>query len=114
MLLTAVLFITSFIYASDIHADTLLPLEGHKVVLDAGHGGDDPGSTECALFEKDANWNIASKLKTELETNGATVFMTRDQDGDGFDDLADGGKYDNEASIHMLIQKERISWFQYT
>lgn len=96
MLFAAVLLTASFVYVSNVKADTVYPLEGHSVVLDAGHGGDDPGSTACSVLEKDANYNIAYRLKEKLEENGAAVYLTRDQNYDGVDDLANGGTYDNE------------------
>ncbi len=54
---------------------------GHKIVIDAGHGGTDPGTTQCpGLYEKDANLTIAQKLETLLKNAGATVYMTRTDD----------------------------------
>ena len=51
------------------------------VVLDAGHGGKDPGKvgvTGC--YEKDINLLIVEKLKNFLEMEGITVLLTRDGD----------------------------------
>ncbi len=54
---------------------------GHKVIIDAGHGGSDSGSTECADYpEKQAALDIANRLKAMLEVDGATVYMTRTDD----------------------------------
>lgn len=56
-------------------------ITGHKIIIDAGHGGADFGSTACPnLPEKDATLQIANKLKTLLETNGVIVGMTRVDD----------------------------------
>jgi len=56
-------------------------VSGHNIILDAGHGGDDPGTTQCpGLYEKTANLDIAFKLKKLLEDAGATVYMTREDD----------------------------------
>lgn len=53
-------------------------VDGHKIVIDAGHGGSELGTTECDdLYEKDANLDIAERLRTKLEDDGATVYMTR-------------------------------------
>ncbi|MBU1111095.1 N-acetylmuramoyl-L-alanine amidase [Patescibacteria group bacterium] len=61
-----------------------------KIVIDAGHGGRDPGSTQCpGLYESVANFQIAELLQAMLMDAGATVYMTRDMDGNGEDDLAD-------------------------
>jgi N-acetylmuramoyl-L-alanine amidase len=53
-----------------------------KVVLDAGHGGTDSGAvnTGYGLKEKDQTLDIATDLKTLLEGDGCTVYMTRTED----------------------------------
>ena len=53
----------------------------HKIVIDPGHGGSVSGSTECAGYpEKEANLDIAFRLKALLEADVAEVFMTREDD----------------------------------
>jgi N-acetylmuramoyl-L-alanine amidase len=61
---------------------TTSPLSGKKVVIDAGHGGTDWGARNQAygLVEKDQNLDVARKLKSLLQTSGATVYMTRTAD----------------------------------
>lgn len=56
----------------------------HKVAVDAGHGGTDPG-TGClfcprGVREKDVTLAIARQLRTELERRGIGVVMTRTTD----------------------------------
>lgn len=53
-----------------------------KVVIDAGHGGKDPGAVgPGGLREKDMNLDIAFRLKTVLEDrHKLNVVMTRDDD----------------------------------
>lgn len=51
------------------------------VVIDAGHGGDDPGKVGVNdALEKDINLQIAQKVKKQLEKNGIEVVMTREED----------------------------------
>lgn len=51
------------------------------VVLDSGHGGNDPGKVGVdGSLEKDINLQIAQKLKAYLEASDVTVIMTREQD----------------------------------
>ena len=51
------------------------------VVIDAGHGGHDPGKVGANdALEKDINLQIAQKVKTYLEKNGIQVIMTREDD----------------------------------
>ncbi len=57
-------------------------LTGVKIVIDAGHGGRDPGAEGAngTTFEAERNLSLAFKLKAELEALGATVAMTRTGD----------------------------------
>lgn len=51
------------------------------VVIDAGHGGFDPGKVGInKALEKDINLSIAYKLKSLLEQNDIEVIMTRTND----------------------------------
>lgn len=59
-----------------------LPLSGKIFVVDAGHGGVDPGAIVGSVYEKDINLTISLKLKEELEKQGAKVILTRNADYD--------------------------------
>jgi len=51
------------------------------IVVDAGHGGSDPGTIGFSgSYEKDVNLQIAKKLKEKLDSNGYKVILTRDID----------------------------------
>lgn len=51
------------------------------VVIDAGHGGDNPGTEYLAIPEKFYTLTIANYMKQELETyDNVTVYMTRTDD----------------------------------
>lgn len=51
------------------------------VLVDAGHGGSDPGACNGTHYEKVYNLAIALKLQELLEdTDGITVYMSRDDD----------------------------------
>ena len=53
------------------------------IIIDAGHGGNDPGKVGTAgTLEKDINLKIALYLKNLLETQEIKVIMTRDNDED--------------------------------
>lgn len=55
--------------------------EEKKVVLDAGHGGRDPGKIGAGeIQEKDVNLKIAKKLKRKLEERGIQAVLTREKD----------------------------------
>lgn len=51
--------------------------DGYLILLDAGHGGGDPGATDQITVEKDLNLAIALKLQQYLEGAGYLVMMTR-------------------------------------
>lgn len=61
-----------------VSADTLLYT---TVIIDAGHGGEDGGtSSKSGLVEKDINLSLAFILKEKLEAQGVNVILTRDTD----------------------------------
>ncbi len=52
-----------------------------RVVLDPGHGGNDPGATGASgLKEKDVTLDIAHRLAPVLARQGLAVMLTRDDD----------------------------------
>ena len=53
------------------------------IVIDAGHGGVDPGKVGVDnVLEKDINLSIALLLKDALEKEGITIALTREEDVD--------------------------------
>jgi N-acetylmuramoyl-L-alanine amidase len=54
-------------------------LTGTRILIDVGHGGIDPGAVSFSSTYTEAaqNLNLAYKIKAELESIGATVYMTR-------------------------------------
>lgn len=62
------------------------------VVIDAGHGGDDPGKVGInGALEKDLNLKIARLVKQFLEADDIRVVMTR-EDGNGLYDASASNK----------------------
>ena len=90
---------------------------GKTVVIDAGHGGFDPGYDQSKMgignvLEKDINLAISVKLKECLEQNGFRVIMTRETDtdlgtGEGrnrkISDMQNRVKSINEAHADLCI-----------
>ena len=63
------------------------------VVIDAGHGGADPGKVGInGALEKDINLEIAEKLKMFLEQEDIEVILTRDSDSGLYDENATNKK----------------------
>lgn len=56
----------------------LVPLQ--TIVIDAGHGGKDPGASHYDLREKDLTLDIVRRLRDELAASGFSVTLTRDRD----------------------------------
>ncbi len=52
----------------------------YKIVLDAGHGGEDPGATQSGRQEKDDNLKLALEVGKILQNNGVDVTYTRTTD----------------------------------
>lgn len=61
-------------------AAAAFPLAVRRVVLDAGHGGSDPGASSLGLDEKDVTLDIGRRLRRMLESNGFEVVVTRPDD----------------------------------
>jgi N-acetylmuramoyl-L-alanine amidase len=74
------------IYSLNMNIDTQASTTGSDiqktVVIDAGHGGEDPGkvSSYSDLKEKDLNLKIAMKVGKLLEDSGYKVILTRSED----------------------------------
>ena len=70
---------------------------GKVVVIDPGHGGDDPGKVGVnGIKEKDVNLAISKCLKKVLEDNGFDVVMTRNKD----EILNEGGKFSKVGDLN--------------
>ena len=63
------------------------------IVVDAGHGGDDPGKVGInGVLEKDINLKIAKKLEALLKKNKIEVVLTRETDAGLYDAGTDNKK----------------------
>lgn len=75
-------FIIVFLFLYDLPVKADLPLQGKAIVVDAGHGGKDPGTSYQNIYEKDINLKIALYLEKYLSEYGATTILTRNSDAD--------------------------------
>ncbi len=83
--LMAVCLLVSMYYLAGTAAQYTMSLQKQKerkiVIIDAGHGGDDPGKVGInGALEKDINLSIAFLVKKYLEQQDVTVVMTRNSD----------------------------------
>ena len=75
--------------------------KGKVIVLDAGHGGDDPGAVNGHLKEKNIVLSIVQKAGKELQGRGYKVYYTRSKDK--FINLRDRTKYANDKAADLFI-----------
>lgn len=54
--------------------------ENITIILDAGHGGNDIGTSSGTVKEKAVTLSVVKKMKEILEERGATVILIRDSD----------------------------------
>lgn len=76
------------------------------VVIDAGHGGDDPGKVGInGAKEKDVNLQIAMLVKEFLEADDIEVVMTRETDDGLYDRTASNKKVQDMKKRIALIEE---------
>ncbi|UJF32006.1 N-acetylmuramoyl-L-alanine amidase family protein [Paenibacillus hexagrammi] len=74
----------------------------YKVVVDAGHGGSDPGAIGVnGLQEKDVTLDIAQRLRDDLARSGYEVAMTRTDDR--YISLADRVAFTNQQNADLFV-----------
>ena len=72
------------------------------IVVDAGHGGKDPGCIgKGGTREKDIVLSVAKKLKNKLDSNGFKTYLTRD--GDKYLKLADRAAIAEKCKADLFI-----------
>ena len=75
------------------------------LIIDAGHGGKDPGAVNGTRYEKDDVLKISLAVKADLEIYDLTVIMTRDTDVFlELSERADIAK-DNKADLMLSIHR---------
>lgn len=81
---------------------TLFDLQVRTIVLDPGHGGQDPGAIGLGgAAEKQLTLDVALRLKRRLESRGYTVLMTRS--GDETVSLRDRVEFANRQPTDLFV-----------
>lgn len=80
---------------------TQLGLGVRTIILDAGHGGNDPGTEHNGIVERVITLQVAKKLSDELRRMGFTTRLTRSSDQRI--DLTDRATIANEAKGDLLV-----------
>lgn len=79
-----------------------------RVVIDAGHGGNDPGKVGVdGSLEKDINLQIALKLREFLQMQDVEVVMTRETDCGLYDENASNKKVQDMKNRVALIEEKQ-------
>nr|WP_279386075.1 N-acetylmuramoyl-L-alanine amidase [Clostridioides difficile] len=78
------LVVVSIFEIKNISEDVIkyMPVTNKTIILDAGHGGIDPGALnkDKSTSEKDINLAITLKLRELIESSGGLVILTREDD----------------------------------
>jgi len=112
-IIMSLLFVVSMLIvgreaAKSTMGDGVVRKGDYCVVIDAGHGGDDPGKVGVGnVLEKDINLEIALILKKFLEDEGIEVVLTR-EDGEGLYDADASNKkvQDMKRRIELIDETE--------
>ncbi len=88
----------------------VFPLEVRRIVIDPGHGGDDFGTVDNDLVEKDLTLDIGTRLTALLRASGYEVHMTREDDRE----LVLRERADIANRLHSdLFVSIHINWIAY-
>jgi len=98
-----IVFIGIVFFSSFSEIDkTILPSDKFVIVLDAGHGGNDPGNMGNNYKEKDIALKVVLQIGKQLEKNPSIkVVYTRKTDV--FVDLAKRGEIANKAKADLFV-----------
>ncbi len=83
--------------------------ESRLVVIDAGHGGNDNGTKDNGLAEKDITLDVARRLDSELKRSGIRTYMIRTDDR--YIDHRDRIQLANDKNAALYISLH-CDWFR--
>lgn len=105
-----------------VSAEAAAGKERPVVVIDSGHGGNDPGKVGVdGSLEKDINLKIAKKVKAYLEQSDVDVVMTREEDvglyseedsGKKMADMRNRCKIMNECGADLAVSIHQNSYHE--
>ena len=118
-IIALLLVIVSIFEIKDVSKDVIkyMPVTNKTIILDAGHGGIDPGALtkDKNTAEKDVNLIIALKIRELLEASGALVILTREEDVSLYEESGDKTirqKYnENLKNRKKIIQESNADMF---
>lgn len=95
--------LTAIILLSSFHSLEVRTFQIKKVVIDAGHGGHDPGTTGIISKEKDIALKIALKLGNYIEKNISDVEVIYTRANDTFVELHGRAYLANKNGADLFI-----------
>lgn len=118
-IIALLLVIVSIFEIKNVSEDVMkyMPVTNKTIILDAGHGGIDPGALtkDKNTAEKDVNLIITLKIKELLEASGALVILTREEDVSLYEESGDKTirqKYnENLKNRKKIIQESNADMF---
>ena len=100
-------YVRTYSQVAEVLAGTV-EKKGIKVVIDPGHGGNDPGGIGVSgVLEKDVNLSVAMFLKENLEQQGIEVVMTRERDEGLYSETAENKKKEDLAKRIEIIEENQ-------
>ena len=104
--ITTILFIVIYLsFSQDLFSQTDISesYKLKKIVIDAGHGGKDPGTLHGKFYEKDIALNIALKVGKYIKQNLPDVEVIYTRDKDVFVNLHERGNIANKIKADLFI-----------
>ena len=101
------------LYANREALETVsVPSTKKIIVIDAGHGGNDPGAiSKSGISEKDINLKIALYLREYLEQSGSIVILTRDKDKGLYSSNASNKKREDLKNRKNIVRESHGDLF---
>jgi len=95
----------------DILSDDLASVkqedQNRTVILDAGHGGEDPGAVGIGgIEEKTINLSLTKKIEKLLEFDGYNVIMTREEDELLYNSQSSGSRKAQDLRNRLAYQND--------
>ncbi|WP_042408270.1 N-acetylmuramoyl-L-alanine amidase [Streptacidiphilus carbonis] len=76
-------------------------LPGKVIVIDPGHGGDDPGVSAHGHTEAAIVWDVATRLEGRLTALGVRTYLTRNAENGG--DEAQRARFANSTDANLML-----------
>ncbi|HIZ86434.1 MAG TPA: N-acetylmuramoyl-L-alanine amidase [Candidatus Coprenecus stercoravium] len=111
--LVTILILAAAIWPALVNAQNKQVVELKTVVIDAGHGGHDPGAINGKIYEKNITLSIAKRLGELIRKNYPSVKVIYTRDDDTFvelykrADIANKNNADLFISIHVNSAGDR-------